>query len=268
MLASVLWHPSPVHSSPAAPAAASNKPQASQTAQASVALPALATQADVDSVARQVNDHTIAPTHGAGRAVDYTVQKGDSVFGIAKQFNINPDTVLWANYDILNDDPDMLSPGQVLKIPPTDGVYYKVQDGDTLESIAATLNAKLDDILNYSGNKIDLTNPAITPGQYLMVVGGSRAFKQWLIPTIPRGPAGVMKSLLGTGGCDTSNRAVGAAPAFGFGRPITITFRAMIIIPVTWALILLPAWAPRSMPLIPDWWFTPVGLMAVTATSS
>jgi murein DD-endopeptidase MepM/ murein hydrolase activator NlpD len=204
MLASVLWHPLTVHSSPAAPAAALNKPQASQTAQANVSLPEMATPAGVDSVARQVNDHTIAPTHAPDEEIDYTVQKGDSVFGIAKQFNISPDSVLWANYDILNDNPDMLSPGQVLKIPPTNGVYYKVQPGDTLESVAAVFKANLDDILNYSGNKIDLTNPTLTPGQYLMVVGGSRAFRQWLIPTIPRGPAGVMVNLIGTGGCDTS----------------------------------------------------------------
>ena len=37
-----------------------------------------------------------------------------------------------------------------------------------------------------------------------MIPGGSREFKSWVIPTIPRGKAGVLKEVLGPGACDTS----------------------------------------------------------------
>ncbi len=52
---------------------------------------------------------------------------------LPRQFNIKPETLLWANYDLLNDNPDMISIGMELKIPPVDGVYYQWQDGDTLD---------------------------------------------------------------------------------------------------------------------------------------
>jgi nucleoid-associated protein YgaU len=55
---------------------------------------------------------------------EYRVARGDSVFAIAESFKLKPETILWANYDVLQDSPDSLRPGQVLKIPPTDGIYY------------------------------------------------------------------------------------------------------------------------------------------------
>jgi len=62
----------------------------------------------LDAIAPIADFHTIAPTRPRETALNYTVTLGDSIFGIAKKFNIKPDTVLWANYDTLKDDPDML----------------------------------------------------------------------------------------------------------------------------------------------------------------
>ena len=67
------------------------------------------------------------------KAVEYHVVKGDSVFKIAEDFKVKPETVLWANYDVLKDDPHSLAPGMVLRIPPTDGIYYQWKENDTLE---------------------------------------------------------------------------------------------------------------------------------------
>ncbi len=122
--------------------------------------------------------------------VDATVQPGDSLFGIAKSFNVKPETILWANYDILQDSPDSLRVGQVLRIPPVDGVYYRWQEGDTLASVADKFSASVDDILNFPGNRIDLTNPEVKIGDYIMVKGGKRALVQWVIPDTPRGASG------------------------------------------------------------------------------
>lgn len=120
----------------------------------------------------------------------YKVKRGDSIFGIANQFNLKPETVLWANYETLQDDPHSIRPGQVLNIPPTDGVYYQWKEGDTLESIAKKFKVNVEDILNWPGNDIDLTNPTIKPGEYVMVPGGKREFVQWIIPTVARGRSG------------------------------------------------------------------------------
>lgn len=133
----------------------------------------------------------------------YTVKRGDSVFGIAKAFNIEPETVLWANYDILQDSPDSIRAGQVLNIPPTDGVYYQWAEGDTLESVADEFEVTVDDILNWPGNAIDLADPQIEPGTYVMIPGGQREFVQWIIPTVASGNSGTA----GVGGT-----ACGAGP--------------------------------------------------------
>jgi murein DD-endopeptidase MepM/ murein hydrolase activator NlpD len=122
--------------------------------------------------------------------VTYTVQRGDALFSIAKQLNIKPETLLWANYDILQDNPDSLRVGQVLKIPPVDGVYYQLQEGDTLQSIADKFATSSDDILNWPGNNIDLTDPEVKPGTYVMVPGGHRAVVNWITAVYASGKSG------------------------------------------------------------------------------
>jgi murein DD-endopeptidase MepM/ murein hydrolase activator NlpD len=153
-------------------------------------------------IQRNITLNTIIPNRSREETVEYTVEKGDSVFGIAKKFNISPETVLWANEDQLNDSPDMLSPGMALKIPPVDGVYYKWKENDTLESVAQQFKAKLDDIINWPGNKMDLTDPQVQIDEWVMVPGGKREFRSWIVPQIARGKAGVSKSVYGPGACE------------------------------------------------------------------
>jgi len=141
-------------------------------------------------ISRLVSMETTLPEQTRYTPLDYTVNRGDSVFGIAKQYNIKPESLLWANYDVLQDSPDSIRVGQKLKIPPTDGVFYQWQAGDTLDAIATKFEANVDDILAWPGNDIDLTNPEIKAGSYVMVPGGKREFVQWIIPTVARGKSG------------------------------------------------------------------------------
>ena len=145
---------------------------------------------DQQAIVRQVWLKTDITSKTTYTAISYTVQRGDALFSIAKQYNIKPETLLWANQDILQDSPDSLRFGQVLKVPPVDGVYYQVKAGDTLESIAKEFSANLDDILNWPGNNIDLTSQLVTAGDNVMVPGGHREFVQWIIPTVARGASG------------------------------------------------------------------------------
>ncbi len=164
------------------------------------------------ALVRKVVPRTVIPSRPSFEVKSYTVELGDSVFEIASNFKIKPETLLWANYDQLNDNPDMVSIGMSLNIPPVDGVYYQWQDGDTVQSIATRFEAKIDDILNWSGNNLDLTEPTKSPGEWVMVPGGHREFRQWIIPVIPRGAAGVSKSVYGAGACEG-----GYEGAFGSG---------------------------------------------------
>jgi murein DD-endopeptidase MepM/ murein hydrolase activator NlpD len=165
-------------------------------------VPPFHLSATQEALIRQPNPHTDIDTSLRTTAIEYTVQEGDSVFGIAQKFDIAPETVLWSNYDVLRDNPHRLAIGQVLKIPPTDGIWYKWTSRDTLDTVAAKFSVTPEDILLYVGNDLDLSNPVIEPGTYVMVPGGEREYQQWLIPDIPRGAAGVSTSPYFQ--CDTS----------------------------------------------------------------
>ncbi|MCI0550878.1 MAG: peptidoglycan DD-metalloendopeptidase family protein [Anaerolineae bacterium] len=122
--------------------------------------------------------------------VDYRVTRGDSIFAIAESYELKPETVLWANYNVLQDDPHSLKPGQVLTIPPTDGIYYQWGENDTLDTVALEFEVETDNILNYPGNDIDLTDPKVESGSWVMIPGGKREFVVWLVPTIASGASG------------------------------------------------------------------------------
>jgi murein DD-endopeptidase MepM/ murein hydrolase activator NlpD len=156
-----------------------------------VVMPALGGSEAFESIERDIQLKTNVPADKPRyKPVEYRVSRGDSVFGIAESFKLKPETVLWANYDVLQDDPHSLKPGQVLKIPPTDGIYYQWKENDTLNSVATEFKGNVDDILNYPGNDIDLAEPKIASGSWVMVPGGEREFVQWLVPTVASGASG------------------------------------------------------------------------------
>jgi len=78
-------------------------------------VPAFQVEPTQAALIRQPNPYTDIDTSLRTTAMEYTVQEGDSVFGIAEKFDIAPETVLWSNYDVLRDNPHDLAIGQVLK---------------------------------------------------------------------------------------------------------------------------------------------------------
>jgi len=66
----------------------------------------------------------------------YTVQPGDKLSSIAEKFNVSVDTIMWSN----GLTSSVIKPGQVLEIPPIDGVIHVVQKGDTLSSLVKKYN--------------------------------------------------------------------------------------------------------------------------------
>ena len=176
------WHVFPLSASAAAPQATPK----GGTVPAAFSTPIApnASNNDLGAIVRQVWLKTDITSKTTYTVSEYTVQPGDALFSIAAQYKIKPETLLWANDDILNGSPDSLRIGQVFKVPPVDGVYYKVQTGDTLVSIAKKFSAKLDDILNWPGNDIDLTTQRVNPGDYVMVPGGQEKTVVWVVPSV------------------------------------------------------------------------------------
>ncbi len=174
-------------------------------------LPEITEVAPQLDIGRQYNLVTIFPDRPRMEVIPYTVQAGDSVFGIAAGYGLNPETILWGNYEVLNDDPHLLKPGQSLNVLPVDGTYYQWQEGDSIHDIADYFGVGSSDILDWPGNFLDPFDPQIEVGEWLIVPDGRRAFQQWFVPTIARGSAGV-GSAYGPGGCsgDYSSGVIGS----------------------------------------------------------
>ena len=183
-------------------------------------LPSFEVQGNEGNISRLANIDTVVPRRARVEVEAYTVEFGDSVFGISTDFDITPETLLWANFDILNDNPDFLEPGMELNVPPIDGVYYQWQPGDTLKGVASIFNAAAQDIVDWVGNRLDLLNPVIDAGMWVMVPGGEREFRQWIVPAIARDSAGVSKSVYGPGACDGPFSGDYGSGAFVWPSPI------------------------------------------------
>lgn len=69
----------------------------------------------------------------------YEIKKGDSLYKISKEFNVN--TKLLAELNGLNMD-DYIYPQQVLLIPKRDVSYYITKDGDTLYTVSNIFDTK------------------------------------------------------------------------------------------------------------------------------
>ena len=150
--------------------------------------------------------HTIIPEQVRYDVTQYEVQTGDTIFGIAEKFNLDPETIMWGNQYIFGDDPHNLIPGQVINILPVNGVYYDWHTGDGLNGVAEYFGVTVDDILDYPGNRLDkdaigdYAFPNIEEGTWLIVPNGTRDFVSWSAPTITRDNPAVAK-IFGDGYC-------------------------------------------------------------------
>lgn len=99
--------------------------------------------------------------------VSYTVTAGDTAESIAAFFNLAPTSIMWSN-DL--DASSVLQIGQVLAIPPADGLVHAVRAGDSVWEIALSHGIAVDDLIR--------ANPSVSPDalqldQTLFVPGGA-----------------------------------------------------------------------------------------------
>ncbi len=152
--------------------------------------------------------HTTIPSRPRTEITTYTIQKGDTIFGIAEMFGLKPETIFWGNYYTLLDVPDNIQPGVVLKIMPEDGTYHRWSKGEGLNGVAHGYDVTPDVIVTWPGNHLDPTtlgdyaHPNIEPGTMLFVPDGRREYVTWSAPRISRSNPGVAK-ILGPGSCGT-----------------------------------------------------------------
>ncbi|MEZ4677921.1 MAG: M23 family metallopeptidase [Caldilineaceae bacterium] len=142
---------------------------------------------NLESLQRIALPFTTAPEHPRETIDTYTVQSGDTILGIAAQYGLQPETIMWAN-PAIERNPDRISVGDIIKVPPVNGVLHTVRQGDTLSSIAAKYKVALDAITGYSANDIQDPNLSLTVGAELVIPGGEKPLVAQQVVSAYSGP--------------------------------------------------------------------------------
>lgn len=107
--------------------------------------------------------------------VKYIIQPGDTLFGIADRFGINPNTIFWANTDVLQDNVHLLQLGTPLYILPVDGVYHLADGEQSIAEIASLYGVTAGDILYSEFNTLsEYDSDYVPPADLRIVVPNGR----------------------------------------------------------------------------------------------
>lgn len=113
---------------------------------------------------------TIVSDKPRAEIINYTVQNGDTVSGIAQKFGISVDTIRWTN-DLATIS--SIKPGQTLKILPVSGIVHKVTKGETIYSIAKHYSADAQSVVDFPFNTfVNDETFALAVGQTLVIPDG------------------------------------------------------------------------------------------------
>lgn len=77
----------------------------------------------------------------------YTIKKGDTLYQISRNYNINPNLLAAINGLNLN---DYIYPDQTIMVPKNNFSYYITKDGDTISSVADTFGSNIEKIIKYN----------------------------------------------------------------------------------------------------------------------
>lgn len=111
--------------------------------------------------------------------IQYTAVTGDTIYTIAQRFKITPETIAWSNKRSIA---LVLRPGDVINIPPADGVYLQVVGTKTLKEWADQY--KVSDpytIIDSEYNNLSGATPDTVPasGTYFFIPGGKGEDITW-----------------------------------------------------------------------------------------
>jgi murein DD-endopeptidase MepM/ murein hydrolase activator NlpD len=98
----------------------------------------------------------------------YTVRSGDTIARIATRYGLASTTIYWANRPAIP-NPALLHIGQVLVIPPMDGLLIKIGPKDNLETLAKRYNIDAQDIVDAN----NLPEASVVLGEVVIIPGAS-----------------------------------------------------------------------------------------------
>ncbi len=78
----------------------------------------------------------------------YTINKGDSLYSIARKYNINPELLASLNGISME---DYIYPNEQIIIPKSGFSYYITKEGDTLDTVASLFKVTPEELLFNNG---------------------------------------------------------------------------------------------------------------------
>jgi N-acetylmuramoyl-L-alanine amidase len=155
---------------------------AAMRAQAQAVTPLVSAMIPASSVSAAI-PASLRPAQSPAPA-EYTIERGDTVSGIAGKFGLDTNTVLALNDLQAN---TIIYPGQKIKLggdapapapaaqpsaPASTGTSYTVKPGDTLGGIAASHGVQLSEVFGWNGLNM---SSIIYPGQKIQLAAGATA---------------------------------------------------------------------------------------------
>jgi len=135
---------------------------------------------DGDTIMRQAVPHTTFPDRPRAEVVTHTVEQGETLWTIAAQYDLTPETIAWSNREAIQDAPWLIQPGLQLFILPTDGIYHTVREGETPRDIADEYGVDTSALYN-EWNDLE-RGEGLEEGQLLVVEGGQSDEIAWEPP--------------------------------------------------------------------------------------
>lgn len=96
----------------------------------------------------RVEKNVIVPKNNQTYFDYYTIEKGDSLYGIARKYNINPE--LLAGLNGLGME-DYIYPNQEILIPKNNYSYYITKEGDTIDMVANMFKIPSNQLIKNNG---------------------------------------------------------------------------------------------------------------------
>lgn len=96
----------------------------------------------------RADEDLLVPNSSSNYFEYYTIKKGDTIYAIAKKYNINPDLLVALNG---LEESDYIYPDQVMLIPKSNYSYYITKNGDTLEGVANVFGISVQDLMKQNG---------------------------------------------------------------------------------------------------------------------